>query len=112
MVFWDEITDAVAADYPDVTVSRMHIDAMAAKMVMAPPDLDVVVASNLVGDILTDLVAAIWSAAMTLEHLGEDTAASAILKAIEHATAKGIGVQQGGHSKDVITDAILTALEA
>ena len=59
MVFWDEVTREVAADYPDVTVSHMHIDAMAAKMVMAPQDLDVVVASNLFGDILTDLGAAI-----------------------------------------------------
>ena len=59
MVFWDEVTRELAAEYPDVTVSHMHIDAMAAKMVMAPQDLDVVVASNLFGDILTDLGAAI-----------------------------------------------------
>lgn len=59
MVFWDEVTREVAADYPDVTVSHMHIDAMAARMVMAPDSLDVVVASNLFGDILTDLGAAI-----------------------------------------------------
>ena len=59
MVFWDEITAKVAADYPDVEVSSYHIDAMAARMVMAPEGLDVVVASNLFGDILTDLGAAI-----------------------------------------------------
>lgn len=59
MVFWDEVTRELAAEYPEVTVSHMHIDAMAAKMVMAPQDLDVVVASNLFGDILTDLGAAI-----------------------------------------------------
>ena len=59
MVFWDEVTRALAAEYPDVTVAHMHIDAMAAKMVMAPEELDVVVASNLFGDILTDLGAAI-----------------------------------------------------
>jgi tartrate dehydrogenase/decarboxylase/D-malate dehydrogenase len=59
MVFWDEVTRELAAEYPDVIVSHMHIDAMAAKMVMAPQDLDVVVASNLFGDILTDLGAAI-----------------------------------------------------
>ncbi|HBT03054.1 MAG TPA: tartrate dehydrogenase, partial [Citreicella sp.] len=59
MVFWDEVTRELSADYPDVTVSHMHIDAMAAKMVMAPQDLDVIVASNLFGDILTDLGAAI-----------------------------------------------------
>ncbi len=59
MVFWDEMTERLAADYPEVEVSRYHIDAMAARMVMAPESLDVVVASNLFGDILTDLGAAI-----------------------------------------------------
>jgi tartrate dehydrogenase/decarboxylase/D-malate dehydrogenase len=59
MVFWDEVTRELAVDYPDVTVSHMHIDAMVARMVMAPESLDVVVASNLFGDILTDLGAAI-----------------------------------------------------
>ncbi|RUZ73486.1 tartrate dehydrogenase [Mesorhizobium sp. M7A.F.Ca.US.006.01.1.1] len=59
MVFWDEITEKLAAEYPDVEVTSYHIDAMAARMVMAPEVLDVVVASNLFGDILTDLGAAI-----------------------------------------------------
>jgi tartrate dehydrogenase/decarboxylase/D-malate dehydrogenase len=59
MVFWDEMTTRLAAEYPDVTVNSYHIDAMAARMVMAPETLDVVVASNLFGDILTDLGAAI-----------------------------------------------------
>lgn len=59
MVFWDEITQALAREYPDVEVTSYHIDAMAARMVMAPESLDVVVASNLFGDILTDLGAAI-----------------------------------------------------
>ncbi len=59
MVFWDEITRQLAQDYPDVEVTSYHIDAMAARMVMAPESLDVVVASNLFGDILTDLGAAI-----------------------------------------------------
>lgn len=59
MVFWDEVTEELAAQYPDVQVTRYHIDAMCARMVMAPESLDVVVASNLFGDILTDLGAAI-----------------------------------------------------
>lgn len=59
MVFWDEVTREVAKDYPDVEVSQYHIDAIAARMVMAPESLDVIVASNLFGDILTDLGAAI-----------------------------------------------------
>lgn len=59
MVFWDEVTDQLSAEYPDVEVSRYHVDAIAARFVMAPETLDVVVASNLFGDILTDLGAAI-----------------------------------------------------
>jgi len=59
MVFWDEITKELAAEYPDVEVTSYHIDALAARMVMAPEILDVIVASNLFGDILTDLGAAI-----------------------------------------------------
>lgn len=155
MVFWDEVTEELAADYPDVTVSRMHIDAMAAKMVMAPRDLDVVVASNLFGDILTDLgaaiqgglgfaasaninpertapsmfepvhgsapdiagrnianpIAAIWSAAQMLDHLGESEAAGAVLAAIETATSRGIGTRPGLNTTDEITAAVLAAME-
>ena len=59
MVFWDEVTRELAAEYPGVEVSHYHVDAIAARMVMAPETLDVVVASNLFGDILTDLGAAI-----------------------------------------------------
>ncbi len=59
MVFWDEITKALSADYPDVEVTSYHVDALAARMVLAPESLDVIVASNLFGDILTDLGAAI-----------------------------------------------------
>lgn len=59
MVFWDEVTDALAEEFPEVEVSRYHVDAIAARMVMAPESLDVVVASNLFGDILTDLGAAL-----------------------------------------------------
>ncbi len=59
MVFWDEVMAEVALDFPDVEARRFHVDAIAARMVMAPQTLDVIVASNLFGDILTDLGAAI-----------------------------------------------------
>lgn len=59
MVFWDEITHKLAREYPEVEVTLFHVDAMAARMVMQPESLDVIVASNLFGDILTDLGAAI-----------------------------------------------------
>jgi tartrate dehydrogenase/decarboxylase/D-malate dehydrogenase len=154
MVFWDEMTAKIAAEYPDVEVTNYHIDAMAARMVMAPESLDVVVASNLFGDILTDLgaaiqgglgfaasaninpdrsapsmfepvhgsapdiahlgianpIAAIWSGAMMLDHLGEHQAAAHIISAIEAATAKGIGTVPGKDKTDAITAAVLAAL--
>ncbi|RWM04864.1 MAG: tartrate dehydrogenase [Mesorhizobium sp.] len=59
MVFWDDITRELAAEYTDVEVTSYHVDALAARMIMAPDSLDVVVASNLFGDILTDIGAAI-----------------------------------------------------
>ncbi|RGP35939.1 tartrate dehydrogenase [Pseudotabrizicola alkalilacus] len=155
MVFWDEITDLVAADYPDVEVSHYHVDAICARMVMAPESLDVIVASNLFGDILTDLgaaiqgglgfaasanitpdrnapsmfepvhgsapdiahlgianpIAAIWSASMMLDHLGERDAAARIMAAVEATTAQGIGTVPGQDRTETITKAVLAALE-
>jgi tartrate dehydrogenase/decarboxylase / D-malate dehydrogenase len=55
MVMWDEVLRAVARDYPEVTVANYHVDALAARMITHPETLDVVVASNLFADILTDL---------------------------------------------------------
>ena len=59
MPFWDEIFAEVAAQHPDVTTSEEHIDALSAKLVMAPAGFDVIVASNLFGDILSDLGAGV-----------------------------------------------------
>ena len=58
-VLWDEVVEEVAAEYPDVEVDRALVDALAARMVSSPLSLDVVVASNLFGDVLTDIAAAI-----------------------------------------------------
>ena len=58
-VLWDELAEGVAADYPGVRYERVLVDALAARIVRDPAGLDVVVASNLFGDILTDLAAAI-----------------------------------------------------
>ncbi|MCK5931974.1 MAG: tartrate dehydrogenase [Fulvimarina manganoxydans] len=154
MVFWDEMTKVIAADYPDVEVTPYHIDAMAARMVMAPETLDVVVASNLFGDILTDLgaaiqgglgfaasaninpdrtapsmfepvhgsapdiahlgianpIAAIWSGAMMLEHLGAGAAAADVMRAVEKTTARGLGTVPGKDKTDRIAAAVLDAL--
>lgn len=154
MVFWDEITRQLAAEHPDVEVTSYHVDAMAARMVTAPESLDVVVASNLFGDILTDLgaaiqgglgfaasanlnpergapsmfepvhgsapdiaplgianpIAAIWSGAMMLEHLGETAAAERVMAALAATTARGIGTIPGKDRTDSITAAVLSAL--
>jgi len=59
MVLWDTVVDEVRKDYPGVNFRKYHVDALAARMVTHPQTLDVIVASNLFGDILTDLGAAI-----------------------------------------------------
>ncbi|MVU77625.1 tartrate dehydrogenase [Nocardia sp. ET3-3] len=55
MPYWDERVTAMAAHYPDVTVDKYHIDILTANFVLHPDRFDVVVASNLFGDILSDL---------------------------------------------------------
>ena len=59
MVLWDEVVEEVAGRFKDVTMRRYHVDALAARMVTHPDTLDVIVASNLFGDILTDVGGAI-----------------------------------------------------
>jgi tartrate dehydrogenase/decarboxylase/D-malate dehydrogenase len=55
MPYWDERVEAVSAAYPDVAVKKFHIDILSAHFVRNPHWFDVVVASNLFGDILSDL---------------------------------------------------------
>jgi tartrate dehydrogenase/decarboxylase / D-malate dehydrogenase len=154
MVFWDEVTRRLATEYPDVAVTSYHVDALAARMIMAPDSLDVVVASNLFGDILTDIgaaiqgglgfaasaninpdrsapsmfepvhgsapdiahlgvanpMAAIWSGAMMLDHLGEKAAADRVMKALEATTARGIGAIAGLDRTKTITAAVMAAV--
>ncbi|GLR88570.1 tartrate dehydrogenase [Bradyrhizobium iriomotense] len=154
MVFWDDMTRRIAAEYPDVEVNNYHVDALAARMILAPESLDVVVASNLFGDILTDIgaaiqgglgfaasaninpdrsapsmfepvhgsapdiarlgvanpIAAIWSGAMMLDHLGEREAAARVMAALEATTSRGIGTIQGKERTDAVTAAVLSKL--
>lgn len=155
MVLWDEVTRELAEEYNDVSVTSYHVDAIAARMIMAPESLDVIVASNLFGDILTDMgaaiqgglgfaasaninpdksvpsmfepvhgsapdiahlgvanpIAAIWSTAMMLDHLGEADAGQTIMAAIAATTAKGIGSTPGRDTTKQITQAILSEIE-
>ncbi|WP_420476457.1 tartrate dehydrogenase [Noviherbaspirillum sp. ST9] len=55
MPYWDERADAMSRQYPNVAVDRQHIDILTARFVLQPNRFDVVVASNLFGDILSDL---------------------------------------------------------
>jgi tartrate dehydrogenase/decarboxylase / D-malate dehydrogenase len=59
MVLWDEVFARVSKDYPDVETDQWLVDAMAAQFVLHPEELEVVVASNLFADILSDLGSAL-----------------------------------------------------
>jgi tartrate dehydrogenase/decarboxylase/D-malate dehydrogenase len=62
MPFFDEIFREISTDYPGVEASLMHADALAARLVLAPASFDVVVGSNLFGDLLSEVTAAIAGA--------------------------------------------------
>ena len=55
MPWWDSRAEAVSLEYPQVTVDKQHIDILSARFVLEPTRFDVVVATNLFGDILSDL---------------------------------------------------------
>jgi tartrate dehydrogenase/decarboxylase / D-malate dehydrogenase len=55
MPWWDERADAMHQKYPGVAIDKQHIDILSARFVLEPTRFDVVVASNLFGDILSDL---------------------------------------------------------
>ncbi len=156
MVMWDEIFFELASAYPDVSTDRELVDAVTARMVLKPQTLDVLVATNLHADILSDLAAALsgslgigatanldpegrfpsmfepihgsaldiagrgvanpvgtfWSAALMLEHLGEDAAAARVMAAVEGVTASGVVTPDlGGAARtDDVTRAVCERL--
>ncbi|KAH8809149.1 putative tartrate dehydrogenase [Xylogone sp. PMI_703] len=59
MVFWDDVAARVAKEFPDVEVDKMLVDAMTTRMVLKPETIDIIVATNLHADILSDLAAAL-----------------------------------------------------
>ena len=59
MPFWDEVVAEVADGYPDVEMTKYHVDALAGLLVLDPSRFDVILGSNLFGDILSDLTAAL-----------------------------------------------------
>lgn len=62
MPFFDEIFREVGGEFPEVEASLAHADALAARLVLAPREFDVVVGSNLFGDLLSEITAAISGA--------------------------------------------------
>jgi tartrate dehydrogenase/decarboxylase/D-malate dehydrogenase len=155
-VLWDEVAEEVAAEHPDVELQRVLVDALAARMLTDPSSLDVVVASNLFGDVLTDIAAvlqggmgmaasasvapgsdatpifepvhgsapdiagkgianplgAVWSAALMLEHLGEQESSSRVLDALETVCRDGPRTRDigGSASTSEVGDAIAERL--
>jgi tartrate dehydrogenase/decarboxylase/D-malate dehydrogenase len=59
MVFWDKVFEQKSKQYPDIATESFHVDATAMYMIQKPETFDVIVTSNLFGDILTDLGAAL-----------------------------------------------------
>ncbi|NND33256.1 MAG: tartrate dehydrogenase [Saprospiraceae bacterium] len=59
LAFWDKIIGEVAAHYPDVKYTKMYVDAVSANFVLHPEYFDVVLTTNMIGDILSDLGGAI-----------------------------------------------------
>jgi tartrate dehydrogenase/decarboxylase/D-malate dehydrogenase len=157
MPFWDERFAHATAQHPELQAEQVLIDALAAAVVLDPARFDVIVASNLFGDILSDLAAAvagsigiapsgnlnpdrdspsmfepvhgsapdiagrgianpigaIWSGALMLEHLGEETAAAAIVGAVgDVLAADGPRTPDLGGTATTtdVTDAIMEAL--
>jgi len=58
LVFWDQVVKEVSEDYPDVEYDFLYVDAAAMKFIQEPRRFDVIVTTNLFGDILSDLGAA------------------------------------------------------
>ena len=159
MPFWDERFRAAAARHPGVETDQFHIDILTAHFVAHPDWFDVVVGSNLFGDILSDLgpavagsigiapsanvnpegrfpsmfepvhgsapdiagrgvanpIAAVWTAAMMLGHLGHADAETLLMKAIEGTLADPAGRTRdlGGRASTAECERVLLAsLEA
>ena len=155
---WQRTTDEVAAEFPQVVVDYVHVDAACIHLIDSPERFDVIVTDNMFGDIITDLggaiaggiglaasanlnptgafpslfepvhgtapdivgtgwanpVAAVFSAALCLEHLGEEKAAAMVEKTAA-GVLPGLGAMAGprmGASTSQIGSRIVEAIEA
>ena len=157
MIVWDRAFDRIAPEYPDIHTDSLLIDAAAMDFIRKPEAFDVVVGSNLFGDILTDIgaiitgsmglassanldpdnrypsmfepvhgsapdimgkgvanpMAQVLTGAMMLRHLGEDSAAEEVEKAVQNLLTEGeiLTPDLGGTSStDSVGTAIVNAL--
>lgn len=158
MPFWDEVVEGVVGKAPEVAFRKVLIDALCAEIIENPQRFDVIVASNLFGDILSDIaaamvgslgiapsgninpertspsmfepvhgsapdiagkgianpIAAVWSAAMMMKHLGYSEISQMIMTAIESTlkTPETRTADLGGNaSTESVTTALITHLD-
>jgi tartrate dehydrogenase/decarboxylase/D-malate dehydrogenase len=92
--FWDEIVVQVGRAFPQVRIDRVLVDALCARLITNPGSVDVVVASNLFGDILTDLAAALQGGMgmAASANIGLDGAGPALFEPV-HGSAPDIAGQ-------------------
>jgi 3-isopropylmalate dehydrogenase len=119
MAFFRRIFDERAANFPDIEKSYNYVDAQALDLVRKPWEFDVLVMENMFGDILSDLVAAILSAALMLDYLADRSgmvAPADAARLIEDAVAAGFAanrlrpVEFGGDQGTAAVTAELVAL--
>lgn len=79
LAYWDHVIGQVSAEFPDIEYRKMYVDAASANFVLHPEYFDVIVTTNMIGDILSDLGGAI------MEALDWEPAATSILKKISPA---------------------------
>jgi isocitrate dehydrogenase (NAD+) len=84
-----DVARETAARYPDIQFDEKIIDATCMHMVMNPQQFDVIVCTNMFGDILANPIAVIMAGAMMLNHLGEAQAAERVIKAVEKVVNEG-----------------------
>jgi tartrate dehydrogenase/decarboxylase/D-malate dehydrogenase len=107
-VLWDEVCAELAHEFDGVVYERVLVDALAARLVRSPESLDVVVASNLFGDILTDLGAAIQGGMgmAASANLAPGTDAPGIFEPV-HGSAPDIAGQGAANPAGAIWSAVL-----
>ena len=102
-VLWDEVAAELAAEFPAVRYEQVLVDALAARIVRSPDSLDVVVASNLFADILTDLGAAIQGG-MGMAALGEHRSRDEHGRRLRARARVGAGHRRAGDRQPVRRD--------